>query len=181
MLKNQKAFTLIELLVTVSVLGILAAMAVPGFRSQIIKSESSALAEDTLGAINFARLEAIKRGRAVTLCPVNNAGDNCGNDWNKGWLVVVDTAATEATKPPVVANQAAILRRWNAPNRNATMSFSQSREFVRFNGVGSLARTESVNPVVLTTSIAHCTGLYARAITISLAGMVTNRSAPCAP
>lgn len=179
MLKNQKAFTFVELLVTLSVFGVLAALAVPSFQDQIIRNQSAALAEDTLGAINFARLEAIKRGRPVTFCPANNTRDNCGNNWNNGWLVVVDTAATEAARPPVVANDAAVLKRWAAVNRNAEMNFSQSREFIRFNGLGALARVEGVNPAVVTTSIAHCNGLAARTITVSLAGMVTNRSEAC--
>lgn len=179
MLKNQKAFTLIELLVTLSILGILAAMAVPSFQDQIIKNQSSALAEDMLGALNFARLEAVKRGKPVTFCPSNDNGDDCGNDWKNGWLVIVDTAVTETTKPPVVANQTAVLRRWDSINTNANMVFSEGREFIRFNGLGSLARVEGVNPAVITTKIYNCKGPVARNITVSPSGMVTNRSDEC--
>lgn len=80
-------FTLIEMMVTIAVLGILVAIALPGFRAFVIDSRMTAQANEFLAALTFARSEAIKRNASVTLSAKS------GN-WANGWVVTDANGAT---------------------------------------------------------------------------------------
>ncbi|KPW80858.1 general secretion pathway protein GspH [Pseudomonas amygdali pv. morsprunorum] len=66
-----KGFSLIELLVTVSLVGILAAIAIPNFTSSIQSNKADTELSDLQRALNYARLEAINRGVAVRIAPTS--------------------------------------------------------------------------------------------------------------
>lgn len=67
-----------ELLVTVAVLGILAALAVPSFRSLTQSQQVKTASFELFAALNVARSEAIKRNGNVTVTPV-------AGSWQAGW------------------------------------------------------------------------------------------------
>lgn len=83
--------TLVETLVVVSILGILAAIAVPSFQSTIESNRRSTYANQLLEDLAFARSEAIKRGVRVVVCP-STGGTQCTGDinWQVGWMVFVE-------------------------------------------------------------------------------------------
>ena len=60
-----RGFTLLELMVTVAVAAILATVAVPGFRDLIQNNRVTTQTNELVTALNFARTEAVKRGRPV--------------------------------------------------------------------------------------------------------------------
>ncbi|PPS26505.1 GspH/FimT family pseudopilin [Pseudomonas amygdali] len=66
-----KGFSLIELLVTVSLVGILVAIAIPSFTSSIQSNKADTELSDLQRALNYARLEAINRGVTVRIAPTN--------------------------------------------------------------------------------------------------------------
>jgi type IV fimbrial biogenesis protein FimT len=84
---KQLGFTMVELLITVSILGILSAMAYPSFNELIRNNRRSSYANDLLAAINLARSEAIKRNGQVTIL---RSGPTAG-EWEDGWTVFVDS------------------------------------------------------------------------------------------
>lgn len=90
-LNKVSGFTLIELVVTIAIVVILMAIADPSYKyitnSNRIASEVNGL----LGDLQFARSEAIKEGRSVTVC-VSSDGATCTNStlWHKGWIVFSD-------------------------------------------------------------------------------------------
>lgn len=79
-------FTLIELMVTISIAGILLAIAIPSFTSVISSNRLTTSANELVTALNLARSEAIKRGIQVTL--LRNGSTN--QAWEEGWRVFTD-------------------------------------------------------------------------------------------
>lgn len=64
----MRGFTLIELIITVTVGAILIMLAVPSMGQMIANNRLAGGANEILGAINYARSEAIKRGASVSVC-----------------------------------------------------------------------------------------------------------------
>jgi type IV fimbrial biogenesis protein FimT len=172
MLKNQKAFTLIELMVTLAVLAVIIGFALPSFTQQIVNSTSATLGNDLVTAINFTRQEAVKRGKLVSICPSTD-GMACltSADWAKGWLVFEDGAASVGLDPVVRTP----LRQWSDLNGKTVMTVTGAAAlaYVRFTGVGMLARTSSadVSPRVFVVSVTGCAGMAKNTVTVGLAGM----------
>ena len=73
----HRGFTLIELLVTISVLGVLMAIAVPNMQSFILSNRLSSDVNGFIGLISYARSEAIARNQDVVICPKQNAAIDC--------------------------------------------------------------------------------------------------------
>jgi len=75
-------FTLIELVITLAVLGIVLAFAVPAFNGVIENNRVTTQANTLLGAMNYARSEAVRRGEVVSL--QREAGG-----FESGWCVIL--------------------------------------------------------------------------------------------
>jgi type IV fimbrial biogenesis protein FimT len=66
--RRARGFTLVELMVTVFIAAILFAIAIPSFRQMIANNRLATQANELIGALNYARSEAITRNRGVRLC-----------------------------------------------------------------------------------------------------------------
>ena len=58
-------FTLIELMIVITILAIVIAIGVPSFTQMIRKNRLAAATNDLAGALQYARAEAVRRGRSV--------------------------------------------------------------------------------------------------------------------
>jgi type IV fimbrial biogenesis protein FimT len=92
---DQRGFTLIELMVGITVLGILAAVAVPSFTNMINRNRLAGQSNELLAAIQYARTEAIRTSRRVTFCGAANADasadDDCVDGAQAHWVVIGST------------------------------------------------------------------------------------------
>ena len=93
-------FSLLELLVVLSLALALAGLALPSFRTLLVRwalqTEGQALVDD----LRFARTQAVTLGQPVSICPSTD-GAACAThaDWGQGWLVFIDADASRTLTP----------------------------------------------------------------------------------
>ena len=81
--------TLLELLTALTIVAILATIAVPGLQTFLLNSRRAAVVNGFLHSVFMARSEAIKRGQIVSVCRSSD-GRTCElrtGDWSSGWIV----------------------------------------------------------------------------------------------
>jgi len=86
-------------MVTVAIAAILLAIAVPQFKRQIEQSQFTNSANELLGVMNYARAEALRRARPVTVAPL------VGASWNSGWQMFTDVNRNGAIDAAAVLRQ----------------------------------------------------------------------------
>lgn len=77
----RRGHTVVELMVVLTLIGILASLALPSFSALIRKQQITSTANELLAAITLTRAEAIRRNRRVDLVPAD------GVEWATGWIV----------------------------------------------------------------------------------------------
>jgi prepilin-type N-terminal cleavage/methylation domain-containing protein len=87
---RQKGFTLIELMVTLSVLFVLAVVAIPNLGGFLLRSQHQQVVGDLVSSMAFARSEAIKRGVPVTMAAVSSGSQRL----QEGWRIFLDPERT---------------------------------------------------------------------------------------
>ncbi len=78
---HGRGFTLIEVLIVIVMISVMMVIAVPSFVTFTASQRVKTASFDLYAALTFARSEAIKRRRCVTVAPVS------GTDWSTGWNV----------------------------------------------------------------------------------------------
>ena len=78
----QRGFTLVELMVVIVLLAIIAAVAAPGLQNLLENNQITSTSNRLVGSMNFARSQALREGRQVTVQALDG-------DWNKGAEVVM--------------------------------------------------------------------------------------------
>jgi type IV fimbrial biogenesis protein FimT len=88
-----------ELMVAIAVLGVLTAVAVPSFTSLLNRNRLTSQSNDLLGAIQYARMEAIRTSSKVTFCGAATdsvaAEASCATGAQPYWVVIGKTSGTE--------------------------------------------------------------------------------------
>lgn len=168
-MRLYRGFSLVELMVAIVILGVLLAMAAPSFSEMMRNNRSQAAANELVSALNSARMEAIKRGQRVSLCPSSNGTSCSGAAWQDGWIVFVDTAASDSAAAPVVG--AVLSQRAKMPS-GATATGTAT--FIRYSGLGFAPIRADIT--VKTTS---CTGMNARTISFSVSGRISVQRVNC--
>ena len=175
--KHILGFSLIELMVALAVLAIVLGIAVPSFQKQIINNKSLTFGDEFAQALNFARSEAVKTARRVSIC-ASSDGKTCTDTWADGFIVFQDNAATDI-EPTI--SLGTIYKVW--PKLNSAGTFSVKRgttdtTFIRYTSLGTLApiNNETINVSVKLTG---CSGKAARKISVNMSGLTSVQSDDC--
>ncbi|PJF38783.1 MAG: hypothetical protein CUN55_16285, partial [Phototrophicales bacterium] len=101
--RNEQGFTLVELLLVVAIVAIFSMVAIPSYQSTVLNNRMTSTANQFLGALYFARSEAVKRSEEVRICTSNNThlsldSISCVNSagWHDGWVMWVDSNSNGA-------------------------------------------------------------------------------------
>lgn len=136
--RKCRGVTLIELMVTLAVAAILLSQAAPGFRDTIIRNRLVTFTNEFMAAINYARSEAIKSGKSVTVCK-SSSGTGCtttGSQWENGWIVFIDDNANGSSETGET-----VLRVWPSIPSGYTLRTNSTNftNYLRYNALGAVA------------------------------------------
>jgi type IV fimbrial biogenesis protein FimT len=162
-------FTLLELLITMSVATILLTIAIPSFRYVTNSNRIAAEVNGLLGDLQFARSEAIKEGRYVSVC-ASSDGQSCSNsvDWQSGWIVFANPNNNPAVTPGVV--MAPLLRLQGAFSSTDTF-VSNGISVITFNRDGYAGGM--ANGTLITLHDSTSNSAWTRCASIAPSGEVT--------
>jgi len=95
--KANSGFTLVELLIALFVLAIILSFAVPNMRKMVLDNRVKSATNTLVGALHYARSEAIARNEPIPFCPApedeSDATEPCGStsDYKYGAQIHNDT------------------------------------------------------------------------------------------
>src|SRR5258708_25826780 len=91
-MKASLGFTLIELVVTLTVLAILATVALPSYQNFVLTQRVRGASYDLMTSLVFARSEAIKRNASVSMT-------QAAGGWAQGWTVSAGALTLRTPNP----------------------------------------------------------------------------------
>jgi len=143
---RQSGFTLIELMLVLVVAGVLMSLAVPSFRTMMLKRSVQSSVDALVTDLRFARSEAIKRTNKVSVCSSTN-GTACAGaaSWMSGWIVFLDVDGNG-----VLDAEDQILRVQDALQSLTSLTSSSAAHAVVYQPTGwarAAARTYTFTPV----------------------------------
>ena len=136
-----------------------------------------------IGAAGLAPgMEALKQARRVTIC-ASSDGATCVGGWGDGYIVFVDSAATDAAAPVPIPALGAI-KKWGPLGNGASLTVkfdgAVDTNYIRFTSLGGFARpVGGETSVEVDVVLAPCSGINVPRITVSLTGMVGSIDRAC--
>lgn len=164
-MKQQTGFSLIELTATVAILVVLTGIAAPSMTKAIKNSNTHDRVFTLTASLSSARMAAIQRRTAVTVCPSAD-GLTCRSDanWSNGWIVYADP--NRDTQP---ASASAVLHHIQQHTKSIQVYSSTGRQRVRFQPSGMAGGNN------LTLRVCDQTGTPLAAVVVNNAGRVRSQ------
>lgn len=180
-LDRSKGVTLVELLVVITMVAILASMALPSYRNMMVAGRVSNLASSLHSTILFARAEALKRGTVLLLCKSSNAEvavASCdlspsagGVGWGCGWILFVDTNQNNQRDPAEILIR--VQGRQLSSVSDGSVIPNIPNEFISFNATGQV-----LTPVNFVIQAGSTSSDQDRAVCIGIGGRAKVGKAP---
>ncbi len=106
--RTPLGFSLLELMITIIVGAILAAFALPSFRTYLIRNNISSTSNGLLAAMNTGRAEAVKRNAYVRVDPTG-CGAPVTTSWSNGAFVWLPASSNPADTVPTAIGDPRII------------------------------------------------------------------------
>jgi len=195
-MKKLCGFTLIEMMVVIVIAAILITVAIPSYQTTIRQNRITTQAAELMDTFSTARIEAVGRSSAVTVCSSANH-TSCvgagGNDWSVGWIIFQDLDANGVfnddadaslceTNDSGEALEDCLLRTRKALNAGSTLTASNgvsafnwrltfnSDAVVNDPATGNNPMTLALDPIVLTLRSSGCGAKEERRIVLNNLG-----------
>ncbi|MFC3909657.1 GspH/FimT family pseudopilin [Legionella dresdenensis] len=170
-MSKHRGFTLAEFMITLAIAAIFIALAIPGYYSLIQNNKAVSAVNKLSASLNYARMEAIKRGVRISVCAAANSSlTSCGNanQWSQGWIVFIDT-----DNDNVVDGNSDLVKVNEALPTGATITTAAG--IVSYDSSGFV----SSGATTMTVRAAGCTGNNARQLAIAASGRVSISNVAC--
>ena len=155
--RRNRGVTLIELLITITIVGILAAAALPSFSSFVAQQRIKTASFDMMSMLILARSEAIKRNASVAITPT-------GGNWQNGWTVTVGATTL---------SQQATLNGLTVSCKSSTVAVNPCPA-ITYNSNGRIAGVTSQSIQINSTATTHV-----RCISTDLSGRPNSKNTAC--
>lgn len=179
---RHRGFTLIEAVVTVSVLALLMALMMPSMTDWIRSTYVRNLSESVQAGLQKARMEALRRNKAVTFWLVTSSGsglvdDSCALASTSGsWVISLDDPSSHCSTPPSITATPKIVETYGAGINAGSLSvaglasdYATAASSVSFNGYGQTVPSATSLAFI---DITHTSGARRLRVTITSAGAV---------
>lgn len=161
-------FSLIELMVTLTVVAILAAIAVPSFRTLMMNVRRDSVVDGLVASMHYARNQALNLNQPTTLC-AGTPGTSCtGGAWSAGWEVVT-----------VPANATSVLLTTHVLQATSTVPALRAlggATLFTFNGTGLVTSLAGGSETMVVCDSRGATS--ARAVEVNPAGYIQSSPQP---
>lgn len=146
--KYEVGFTLVELIITLTIAGILIALATPAMQTFILDQRLTTQANDFIADLGLSRSEAIKRASNVVICKqggsVSSPSCSTSAAWGAGWVAFVDTDSNGA----LASNESVLRVRQSLDGGNTLDAIPSSTNSIVFANTG-LTTLTSGNEVAM--------------------------------
>jgi type IV fimbrial biogenesis protein FimT len=102
--KHNDAFSLIELLITLTLITLLASIALPSFAGLVERNRIYSLRDQLQAQLQYARASSVLHNRDLEVCGSSD-GQGCDDQWQKGWALHFADSAQIVSHQQLSPNQ----------------------------------------------------------------------------
>lgn len=152
---KERGFSLIELVIAVIILGVLMAIAIPGFTEWLRNARVRGAADAVQNGLQLARAEAVRRNTQVGFYLVSTIDNNCAlSTSGPHWIVGLDAPNGRCASAPSETVAPRIIQMRTMADGSSTTTLAAGQHSFVFNGLGRLTVVPAGGEATITLSSA---------------------------